>query len=300
MSVASDLSKSLTQAVLESERSVVRVEGRRRRPAYSGVAVAPDLVVTVDHGLEIEDEVGLGTSGGGSTTGRLVGRDPSTDLALLKVAAGGLTPVSWHAAADFAVGSLVLAVLRPGQTPRASLGILSAVGDSWRTPSGGKVERYLETDIASRPGLSGSLLVDDLGRALGLNNSGLLRGVSSVIPGATVARVSEALRAHGGIRKGFLGIGSYPVRLPQELRSELSQSSALLVVSVEGGTPAATAGLLLGDVLLQADGRALSHPSELLPFLEEERIGSALKLRILRAGAPKDVEVKVGQRGEAR
>ena len=118
MSVVSELSKSLSQAVKKQEASVVRVEGRRRRHASSGIVIAPDLVVTVDHTLEIEDEVALGTAGGGSLSGRLVGRDPTTDLALLRVAKGGLVPVSWHTEADFSVGSLVLAILRPGQSAR--------------------------------------------------------------------------------------------------------------------------------------------------------------------------------------
>lgn len=298
MNGAAELSRSLSGAVKTQGGCVVRVEGRRRGAPSSGVVVDKDLVVTADHTVDFHEEVEVGLPDGATTTARLVGRDPSRDLALLKVARTDLTPVTWDDGRS-EVGTLVLALSRPGKTIRASLGVLSAVGEDWRTPAGGKLDRYLQTDISLHAGFSGGLLVDYSGRALGLDTAGLLRSTALAIPGENVRRVCEALRDHGRIRQGYLGIGSYPVPLSEELRKSLSQKTALLIVSVEAGSPAASAGLLMGDALLQADGHSVTQAADLLPLLEEQRIGGKVALRILRAGATKDIEIAIGERGGA-
>jgi S1-C subfamily serine protease len=297
MNVAEELSKALSEAVKAKGGSVVRVEGRRRRPASSGVAVAQDLIVTAHHTVDSDEEVEVGLADGATAAARLVGRDPTTDVALLRLSKGGLLPVAFEEPETLDVGAIVLALSRPGRSTRASFGVVSASGESWRTPAGGRIDRYLQSDVALHPGFSGSLLVDAAGRALGLNTAGLLRSTSVTIPGQTVKRVVESLAAHGRIRRGFLGIGSYPVPLSAELRTRLAQKSTLLIVSVEPGSPAAEAGLLLGDALLAADSHPVAHVGDLLPLLEEERIGSRVALRLLRAGELKDVEITVGQRG---
>jgi S1-C subfamily serine protease len=300
MSLAQDLSSEIVAAVRAHDTSVVRVDGRRRRHPSSGIVVGDDLVVTTIRAVETEEDPEIGLPDGSTITARTIGRDPTTDLALLRTARGGLSPVAWHETESFAVGTLVLAALRPGRSLRGRLGILSAVGEAWRTPAGGRVEAYLESDIPTEPGFSGSLLVEAAGgRALGLNTAGLLRGCSTALPARTVKRVVAALVAHGTMRRGFLGIASYPVLLPPTLQKELGQKSALLVVSVEPETPAASAGLLLGDALVAADGKPVSRPADLLPLLEEERIGSAVTLRIVRAGELRDVRITVGQRAAA-
>jgi S1-C subfamily serine protease len=299
MSVAAELSKELVAAAGARGESVVRVDGRRRRHASSGVVVGDDLVATASRAVEAEEEVEIGLADGSTVWGHLLGRDPSTDLALLKAARGGLSPVSWHEGETLAVGTLVMALFRPGRTLRASLGILSAVGEAWRTPAGGRVEAYLESDLVIQPGFSGSLLVDASGRALGVNTAGLIRGTSTALPARTVRRIVDALVAHGGMRRGFLGIASQPVPLPASWQKELSQASGLLIVSVEPDTPASSAGLLLGDALVAADGKPVARPADLLSLLEEDRIGSRVTLRVIRAGEVREVALTVGQRGSA-
>jgi S1-C subfamily serine protease len=287
-------SDSLAAVVERTGPSVLRVEGRRHRAA-SGVAWSEDVVVTTHHALEW-DEITVGLPEGKTDKASLVGRDPGTDLAALRVHGARLVPGSWTDLDGLKVGHLVLAISRPGRTAQARLGIVAALADGWRTPSGGKVDRYLQTDISMHHGFSGSALVDMGGRVRGLNTAGLLRGTATAMPAATVRRVVESLLAHGQVRRGYLGIGAQPVRLPGG--AEGGQAAALLVSSVQADSPASRAGLMLGDVLLALDGHPLTHPADLLPLLDEERIGAASRARVLRGGEVREVEVVVAARPE--
>ena len=161
------------------------------------------------------------------------------------------------------------------------------------------MDRYIQSDLGMSPGFSGGLLADLRGRALGMNNAGLLRGTSLALPPVTLRRVVESLLAHGQIRRGFIGIGTIPVRLPVALEKTTGQGAGLLVTSVQEDSGAGRAGLLLGDVLLTAGGRPLSGPADLLPLLEEDRIGQSVPVAILRAGERREVAVTVSAR-EAR
>jgi S1-C subfamily serine protease len=129
-----------------------------------------------------------------------------------------------------------------------------------------------------------------------VNTAGIYRATANVIPTTTVRRVIDALLAHGQVRRGYLGIGTQPARLPRELAEKLGQPSGLLIVSVQPGSPADQAGLVLGDALLAFEGTPLRHPAELLPLLEEERIGKEAALSVLRAGEVREVRVTVGAR----
>jgi S1-C subfamily serine protease len=288
-------SDSLAAVVERTAPAVVRVEGRRRGAA-SGVAWSEDVVVTTHHALEW-DEVTVGLPEGKTDKAVLAGRDPGTDIAVLRVPGARLVPASWTDVDGLKVGHLVLSVSRPGRTAQARLGTVAALADSWRTPSGGKVDRYLQTDVSLHPGFSGSALVDVAGRVRGLNTSGLLRGTAAAMPTSTVRRVVESLLAHGHVRRGYLGIGAQPVRLPGGIEAG-GQVAALLVSSVQTDSPASRAGLMLGDVLLALDGHPLTHPADLLPLLDEDRIGTAARARVLRGGVVRDVEAVIGARGE--
>lgn len=289
-------SEALAALVERTAPAVVRVDGRRRGAA-SGVAWSTDVVVTAHHSLDRDEDVGIGFADGTTATATLAGRDPGTDLAALRVAGGGLEAASWADANGVKVGHLVLAVSRPGRSVQATVGMVSAVADAWRTPSGGKVDRYLQTDLALHPGFSGSALVDPAGRVRGVNTAGLLRGTATAVPAATVRRVVESLLAHGEVRRGYLGIGAQPVPLPADVEQRTGQAAALLVSSVQPDSPAARAGLMLGDVLMALDGHALGHPADLLPLLDEDRIGATVRARLLRAGEVREVEVVLGTRG---
>jgi len=293
---ARELSNQLAAVVERAAPAVVRVDGRRRGPS-TGVAYRPEgLIVTAHHVLEWDEGIQVTLADGATLPAALVGRDPSTDLALLRVKASGLAVPAWADAGGAKVGHLVLGVARSADGVRAAHGIVSALGGAWRTPSGGFVDGYLETDIAVFPGYSGSLLLDALGAALGLNNAGVVRGAGIALPPPTLARVVETLAAHGHVRRGFLGVGTMTVRLGAEQEAALHQDAGLMVTSVQPGTPAAQAGLVLGDVLLAFDGTALARPRDLLARLDAESVGRSVTVRILRAGQPKDVALTVGSR----
>jgi S1-C subfamily serine protease len=293
--IASELSGRLAGLVERTAPAVVRVEGRRRA-ASSGVVFGSDTVVTAHHCLEWDDGIRVGLADGSSVPAALAGRDPTTDLALLRLQASGLVPAAWNDAGEVKAGHLVLGLSRPDRGVRAGLGIVSVAGGAWRTPAGARVDRYLETDLGLHAGFSGGLVVDLEGRALGVKTAGLVRGTAVVIPTPTVRRVAEALAAHGQVRRGFLGVGTMPVRLGADQEKALGQAAALLVTSVQPETAAARAGVLLGDALLAFDGQPLHRPGDLFARLDEEAIGRGVTLKVLRAGDVKDLAVTVGAR----
>jgi S1-C subfamily serine protease len=294
--VLRDLSNALGAIVESGGPAVVRVEGRRRGPSSGVVWSADGVVVTACHVLEREEGIEVGLPDGRSLDASLVGRDPTTDVAVLRVPASGLSTPAWADGSALRVGHLVLGLSRPGRTARASLGVVSALGDAWRASSGGRIDRYVQTDLDIHIGFSGGLLVDASGLGAGMNTTGLMRGHSLALPLPTLKRVVESLLAHGRIRRGFLGIGTYPARLPAGLESRVGQPTALLVVSVEPDAPAARAGLLLGDALLSLGGQRVRHPGELLAILEEDRIGQEVAAKIVRAGEVRDVPITIGLR----
>jgi S1-C subfamily serine protease len=295
--VGTELSASVAAAVEKAGAAVVRVEARRRGPS-SGIAWSADgVIVAAHHNLEWDEDISIGLHDGTTARANVVGRDPSTDTVVLRSPASGLAVPEWTADA-VKVGHLALALTRPGRTVRASLGLVHALGDEWRTGAGGRVDRYLQTDIALQPAFSGSLLVDLGGRGLGMNNAGLMRSTSLALPPATLRRVVEALLAHGQVRRGFIGIGTIPVRLPAALEKAAGRPAALLVTSVQEDSGAGRAGLLLGDAIVAIDGSALSGPADILPFLEEDRIGRSLAVRLVRAGRVEEIPVTVGTREE--
>ena len=194
------------------------------------------------------------------------------------------------------VGHLVLALGRPGQRVQATLGIVSALGDSWRTPAGGLMDRYVQTDIVMYPGFSGGPLVNMSGQILGLNTSAILRERSLAIPLATLRRVTAMLLAHCRIRRGYLGVSTQPVRLPAALSERLGQETGLLLITAESNSPAEQAGLLLGDTLVALDGTPLRHPDDLLSCLSTERIGTTGLVRLVRGGEVQERSIVIGER----
>jgi len=194
------------------------------------------------------------------------------------------------------VGQLALAAGRPGEGVEATLGMVSALGDSWRTPAGALVDRYVQTDITMFPGFSGGPLLDASGQLIGMNTSMLLRDATVTVPVLTIQRVVDALLAHGRVRRGYLGVGSQVVRLPEALSQTLKQKTGLLVVSVEPGSPADRAGLLMGDTLVEFAGEALTDMDDLYSALSSDRINTNLSVRFVRGGQTQELQVMMGER----
>jgi S1-C subfamily serine protease len=294
-----ELSSAVSGAVRQAANAVVRVDGGRRRASSGTVWDPGGVIVTAAHGLDRGDEVELGLPSGERAPAEVVGRDPSTDLAVLRTRASGLATPAWSDAA-LEVGQLAAVVTRPGRGPRAAMALVARLGDGWRTAAGGRVDRYVELDAAVQPGFSGGLVVDLGGRGLGLASAGLVRGEPLAIPPATLRRVIEAILAHGSVRRGYLGVASLPVRLPAALAQASGQEGGLLLTAVEDASPAGRAGLVVGDLLLALDGAPLREMADLLPALEEEHIGRAAHVRLARGGAVQELDVVVDLRGDRR
>ncbi len=298
--ILQQFSDALATTVTGVSPGIVRVEARRRLPASGLVWSRDGIIVTTHHVIEQDDNIRVGLHSGQTVDATLVGRDATTDLAVLRVASAELESPAWAepAGSTLLVGHLVLALGRPGQRVQATLGIVSALGDSWRTPAGGLMDRYVQTDIVMYPGFSGGPLVNMSGQILGLNTSAILRERSLTIPLGTLRRVTEMLLAHGRIRRGYLGVSTQAVRLPAALSERLGQETGLLLITAESNSPAEQAGLLLGDTLVALDGTSLRHPDDLLACLSTERIGTTGLVRLVRGGEVQERSIVIGERSE--
>ena len=300
-SLLAGLSRDLTAAVEHVGRSVVAIHARRRIPS-SGVVWRPGVVVTASHTVTRDEEITVTLSSGRTTTASLAGRDPSTDLAVLRLDDAAVPPVERGEDADLQVGRLVLALGRPGAQLTASLGIVSAVGGEWRTWQGGKIDRFVRLDLAIYDGFSGGPLVEASGRVLGLNTSGLARAMALALPTRTVERVAEQLLTSGRVSRGYLGLAAQPVQLPETLRQRhaLPGGVGLVIVNLEPNGPAERDGLLLGDIIIAIDGHEMADPSDVLAALGSERVGKPISVRLVRAGEVRDVKVTVAERPARR
>lgn len=296
MDASDGLSQVLASAVEAAGTAVVRVEGRRGAPG-SGIVWSQDgTVVTAEHVLERDDDIHVGFADGRVVTAAVVGRDPTTDVALLRVEATGLQPPGWADLSTARTGHLVLALFRPGRAVRAHQGIISALGDAWRTPAGGEIDRYVQADIEITWGFSGGALVNTSGAVIGMTTAGLMRRSALAVPRATLERVTSALAVHGRIRRGYLGIGGHPVRLPGQVTEQLGRHHGLIIVAVEPGSPAELGGLMLGDVVVAIDGAPVQHPGDVAVRLGPDTVGKSITMRILRGGMSRDVSVTVSER----
>jgi S1-C subfamily serine protease len=296
--VLQNLSDSLAQTVETAGPGVVKVDARRRLPASGIVWSADGLIVTAHHVVQRDDNIEVGLPDGQTVAASLVGRDPTTDLAVLRTKIGSLTAPALVEvdAQNVKVGHLVLALGRPGRTVQATLGIVSALGEGWRTPAGGQVDHYLQTDVVMYPGFSGGPLVNAAGAVVGLNTSALLRGVSLTVPVPTLRRVMETLLQHGRVRRGYLGVSTQPVRLPEALAQQLGQETGLLLAGVEAGSPAEQGGLLLGDTIVALADAPIRQHDDLLSLLSADQVGASVPVRVVRGGQIEEVEVVVGER----
>lgn len=325
------LSQQLADVVEELSPSLLSVHAGRRR--LSATAWSADLAVTTlralrphagrgrgrgpfrrhgrhpsrhhghrhehDHhentALPADLEVTVALPGGETRAASVVGHDPSTDLVVLSLPGGGLTPAPWADTDGVRVGNLVLVLGRPGATTRATWGMVSGTAGAFQTALGGQIDRYLQVDATLNPGMVGGLLTDLRGRALGLNTDGLVQG-GVTIPTETIRRVVGALLQHGKLQRGYLGVGVQPATLPAEAAEAAGQPQGLVVVSVEADSPAAEAGITVGDILLTLDEAPLSHLAQLVSALGHDQVGQAKAIGFLRGGVPFAVEVTVAPR----
>ncbi len=294
MDTLSSFSNDLADAVAGAARAVVTVNARRRIPS-TGVHWRSGIVVTAEHTVRMDDEITVGRPDGRSVPATLGGRDPSTDLAVLIVQDADFPVAALGEPASLKVGHMVLAL---GHGPRASWGVVSALGGRWRTGRGGEIDQLIHVDLVLYPGFSGGPLVDTAGRVVGINTSGLSRHLPVAIPASTVTRLAEELITRGHVRRGYLGVGFHPVRLPATLVRSLGIAGevGLVVVNLQSDGPAARAGLLLGDMLVTVEGTPVRDSGDVQALLGPERVGRPLRASIIRAGTLAEVMITVGER----
>lgn len=291
------LSDAMVAAVEKAGAGTVLVDARRRLPA-SGIAYAANLVLTADHVVERDEDISVVLPDGSRFQAAIAGRDPGSDLALLKLDKNVLAETE-PAPQEARIGQIALALGRPtSEGIQASFGVVSSLGGPIRTGRGGLLERYMRTDAIPYPGFSGGPLVDVSGRVLGLNTSGLARGASLTIPMGLARQVADTLAKHGHVRRGFLGVRSQPVAIAAAQQSSLGreQASGLLLVGVEARSPAEAGGLIVGDILVAIAGQPVTDPDELLSRLAGEVVGKPTPVEILRGGQPAKLTVTIGER----
>ena len=295
-----EFSNSLADAVERAGGYTVRVNARGRYGS-SGIVWAEGIVLTADHTIERDEEISVTLPDGSDLPATIAGRDPRSDLAVLKV--DGLTLASAPRAENGRVGSIVLAVGRSGGGEHgigASLGVVSSIGALGRgrrrrRAGNSGVESVIRPDLTMYPGFSGGPLIDTGGAMVGVNTSGF-RGQPLTIPHAAIGEVVEQLLTHGRLRRGYLGMTSQPVRLPESIAATAGQETGLLAVGVEEDSPASQGGVMIGDILIGVGGEPVHDTDDLRTALGSDLAGRPVVLRILRGGELRELNVTIGER----
>jgi S1-C subfamily serine protease len=290
-------SQGMADLVDELAKPTVMVNARKRLPV-SGLLIQANQVLTVDHGVEKEDGIEVLITGSDIITGKLVGRDPGTDLALIKLDRDveGFHPIDQSFAR---VGMPVVMIARPDpEGHQASSGIITSIGSGLRTVKGSVLEHYIASDATPYPGFSGGPLVAFDGGVLGINTSGLIGGVSLAIPIGLAVSVAGQLASFGHVKRGYLGIRSQKAEIAEALRKNDSNlpATGLLVVGVEDDGPGAAAGILVGDILTRAGDYYLTNHDDLVLLLAGDAAGKEIRFHIVRGGVLTNIPVKIGIR----
>jgi len=279
-------SSELAAIVEKSAPSVVAVHARPRFSS-SGVFWRPGVIVTAEHTLQREDEITVTLPNGTNAPATLAGSDPGTDLAVLK-AESPAPPLKL--AAQPVPGQIALTIGRSQDSGvNATMGIISAVSGDWRTWRGGRLDHYIRLDLTLYPGSSGGAVVNTDGDVIGIATSALSRIAGVAIPAATIDRVVDQILTRGRVSRGYLGVGLQPVELPD-------RHKALIVLSLAPEGPAASAGILLGDILVSLGGSAVSDTDDIQTVLESHAAGRPVEANILRGGVAQTISITVGER----
>jgi serine protease DegQ len=287
-------SNQLADVVAAVAASVVQVQGRRR-PA-SGLVYADNVVLTTVRTLGRGDGLQVRRDDGRTLGAELAGWDPTTSLAVLRVAGLDTRPLAPSTAMP-RVGQIALAVARSwSNNVTASAGIVSVIGGPLRTGHRRAIDQVIRTTAPMHDGFAGGAFLDASGALVGVATASEIRGLGVVIPASIAWKTAATVLEHGRLKRGFLGLAGQPVALPENQQGSVGRSQALLVVGVTPGGPAAAAGMLVGDLLLEFDGHALESPEELLDLLLGDRVGRAVPVKLLRGGSVTELTVTVGER----
>ena len=277
------LSNQMADVVASIAPAVVQVQ------RASGVVYADDVVLTNARALGREDDLHVRMHDGRTLDAELHGWDPATGLALVR-ASGINTAPARQAAEPARVGNLAIAVARSWSNAiTGSVGIVSIIGGPLRTSRGRSIDEVIRTTAPMHEGFAGGAFVDMSGSVIGIATAASIRGLGVIIPAPIAWKTAAALLEHGKIRRGYLGISGQPVRLNDE-------QNALLIVDVKSDSPAAAAGLRVGDSIIKFDGHPVEEPEDLLDLLTGDRVGKSVDINIVRGDGTKDVKVTIGER----
>jgi S1-C subfamily serine protease len=291
------LSESIASLVAQIGRSVVAVHARTRFDS-SGVHWSPGVVVTAAHTIRREEEIRVTNSAGASVDAELAGRDPGTDLAVLRVQELDVPVLPRQAAGEPLPGQLALAVGRSKDSAIAAVGVVGSLSGPSSTWRGGHLDRVIRLSLELHPGGAGGAVTDASGKLIGIATQALSRFSVFAIPPETVDRVSSSLLTHGRIPRGYLGVGLQPIAIPEHLKIKLglSATAGLVAMSVDADAPAGRAGVSIGDVLVELGGRAVAKPESVQEVLDSDSVGKTMPVRIVRGGSTITLDITVGER----
>ncbi len=292
------LSNELAEISAAAGKSVVAVQGTRH--PSSGIVIGKDTVVAASHAVRRDDEITVAAAPGQKLSARVSGRDPSTDLVVLRLQQAIDVPVvRWASTSSLRVGELVLALARTRRGHVvASSGILSGlINGPMRTWRGGEIDQFIRPDLTMYPGFSGGPLVNSQGEFLGMNTAGLHRS-GITVPSTTIQKISAELLEKGGIQRPYLGLAMQAASLPESLQSRLNltASEGLLVVHVEPGSPAEKAAIFLGDVLIKLAGKPVADTDSVQNILRSCKPGDSVEAGLIRGGAVTTISVRLESR----
>jgi S1-C subfamily serine protease len=288
-----NISTQLADIVDTVASSVVQVRARGR--AASGLAYAQDLVLTTGRAIGRDEHPDVRTADGRIVSAEIAGWDPATRLALLRARDLGVRPLSPGAGPR--VGNLAIAIARSWSNAiTVTDGLVSIVGGPLRTGPRRQIEQVIRTSAPMHEGFAGGAFVGADGALLGVATAASIRGLGVVIPATIAWSAASQMLERGSLKRGYLGIAAQPVSIPEKQRAAAAASEALLVLAVKDGSPAADAGLMVGDVLVSLDGTRLASPEDLLDLLVGDRVGRPVVLRVVRGGVAADVTVTVRER----
>ena len=291
------LSEQIVSTVEQAAQSVVSIHARSRFDS-SGVHWSPEIVVTADHALRRDEGIRITAPDGSAHDAELVGRDPGTDLAVLRIKGLGAPAAARQGKPAVNPGSVVLAVGRSKDSAVAAFGVISNVSGQSQTWRGGRLDQVIRLDLALHPAGAGGAIVDASGKLLGIATPALSRVSVFAIPVSTVSRITESLLAHGRVLRGYLGVGLQPIAIPEHLRTKLDYAGTggLIAMTVEPDGPAGKAGMSIGDVLFELGGRPTRRTENVQEALSSESVGKKITARVLRGGSPLDLEITVAER----
>jgi S1-C subfamily serine protease len=302
MSALLALSNSIADTVAAAGTAIVAINtGQRVSP--SGIHWRKGIIITSDESLQSHEDLTIVSSNGKSSPIALLGRDPTTDIAVFTLADAETLPVATIGnSTSLKVGHLVLGLARSVEGDvRSTMGVVSILGSQWQSMSGGTIDRYIRPDLSFYRGFAGGALIDAAGQVVGMNTTGK-RGTALTIPAETVDRIIEQLLAKGRIARGYLGVGMQSVPLSPQLIAtlNLTMPTGVILINVQPQSPAEVGGLLLGDILISLDGNPIADPNDVRAFLNRgDRIGQQVNLGIIRGGVLVELAIEIGERRES-